>query len=72
MIADTRRNIVEEYKTFMIKPNKWDKMFGHSKISRPIIYLINNEGKIIWKKKCNVFFRPKPKKLFTAIDANLI
>jgi peroxiredoxin len=68
MVADVSRKIVENYKTFMIKPNLWDSMFGHSKISRPIIFLIDQQGKIAWKLKCNVMFRPDPKKIFSAID----
>jgi len=71
MIADVKREIVLKYKTFMFKPNLWDTMFGHSKISRPIIFLVDKTGKVVWKLKCNVFFRPDPKKLFAAIDENL-
>ncbi len=71
MIADEKRTIVEDYKTFMLKVFITDKIAGHSKVSRPISFLVNKDRKIVWKYLGGAIRRAKPEEFFKAIEENL-
>ena len=69
VIADyPKRKIVSDYNTLSLKTSKVDKVIRKVKISRPIQFLINSEGQIVWKYVGSKKDRPSNEELINAIN----